>query len=274
MSPMENSGILLKDLSVGWRKDAAVCYVQELELKAKQITVLCGPNGAGKSTLLKTIASQLKKLSGEIFLDGKNPDEMKASDLAKKLAFVPQFIDTRKSLTVEEWVALGRNPHQAWHSWSNSSADRKKIEESLERSNSVSLKHQFVETLSGGERQRVMIATALAQEPAYLLLDEPTAHLDFRHQLELLLLLKQLRNEGLGILLVLHDLNLSARIADQIVLLKKEADGRSVIAASGDVETVLSREILKEVYGVEMAILESESGHKIFALENISGNAK
>lgn len=223
--------------------------------------MLCGPNGAGKSTLLKTIANQLKALSGEIRIDGLDQIELNRREIAKRLAFVPQFIETRRSLSVEEWVSLGRNPHQQWWSWASSAEDRKKIEEALSRTDCLGLRDKMLDALSGGERQRVLIATALAQEPAYILLDEPTAHLDFRHQLELLDLLKQLRLEGLGILLVLHDLNLSARIADEIILLKKRTgEATSEIRACGKVETVLAPEILKDVYGVEMEILNSSDG--------------
>ena len=251
--------ISIKDLRVGWH-DAAVCNIASLELQRQRITVLCGPNGAGKSTLLKTIARQIQALNGEIRIDGKLASEMSSLEVAKRLAFVPQFIETRRSLSVEEWVTMGRNPHQQWWSWTCSPADRQKVDEALERTGCSQFRKSLIDELSGGERQRVLIATALAQEPAYMLLDEPTAHLDFRYQLELLDLLKQLRNEGLGILVVLHDLNLAARIADEVVLLKRNKEEGGSIAAVGTVKEVLSPEFLRAVYGVEMEIISTEDG--------------
>lgn len=258
---MSNEFIQLQELVVGWHAGKAVCKIDALTLNKKEITVLCGPNGAGKSTLLKTIARQIAPLSGGVRVGGEEIAAIQALQLARTLAYVPQFIEMHRSLTVGEWVALGRNPHQKWWSWNSSEDDRKKICNALERTKCFDLKDKMIDELSGGERQRVLIATALAQEPAFLLLDEPTAHLDFRHQLELLDLLKSLKEEGLGILIVLHDLNLTARIADRVVLLKEGSGaGLSELAAQGSVSDVLSVELLKQVYGVEMQIVQSSDG--------------
>jgi iron complex transport system ATP-binding protein len=251
--------IQLQNLQVGWQAEKPVCKIDSLALNKKEITVLCGPNGAGKSTLLKTIARQIAPLSGAVRIGGQDLSTIQPLQLAKTLAYVPQFIEMRRCLTVGEWVALGRNPHQKWWSWSISEDDRNKIANALQRTSVSELKSKMIDELSGGERQRVLIATALAQEPSFLLLDEPTAHLDFRHQLELLDLLKTLREEGLGILIVLHDLNLTARIADQVVLLnERNGNGCSELAARGSVADVLSVELLKKVYGVEMEIVQSK----------------
>jgi len=253
------NSILGKDLLVGWSQAEPVCSVTELLVKSCAITVLCGPNGAGKSTLLKTLAGLLHPLSGSVLLNGKNIAAMSKQEMACALAYVPQFSDMRKSLSVEDWVSLGRNPHQKWWSWTKSPDDQRKIEDSLKATHVVALKDKLMNELSGGERQRVLIATALAQDPHFLLLDEPTAHLDFRHQLELCELLQSLRNSGLGILLVLHDLDLTARLADSVVLLEKNGSGGRVVAC-GNTADVLSPENLRAVYGVEMQILKSLDG--------------
>lgn len=260
MSEASNNCIHVKELRAGFQEDKPVCHISEFCLKRKNITVLCGPNGVGKSTLLKTIARQIQALAGDIYIDGTSLSELTRREIARRLAFVPPLAESRRVLTVEEWVSLGRNPHQTWWSWAASAIDRKKIEEALQRTECLAFKEKTLETLSGGEQQRVLIATALAQEPAYMLLDEPTAHLDFRHQLELMDLLAQLKQEGLGILMVLHDLNLAARIADEVVLLKKIPEGVSEIAASGNVKAVLTPQMLKDVYGVEMEILSNRDG--------------
>jgi iron complex transport system ATP-binding protein len=252
--------ITIKNLLAGFHSAKPICSVAALELRREAVTVLCGPNGAGKSTLLKTIANQIPPLSGEILIDGVSLPEMNRREAARRLAYVPQFAETRRSLTVSEWVALGRNPHQHWWSWRASAEDQAKIEDALRRTDCLSLRDKTIETLSGGERQRVLIATALAQEPAYMLMDEPTAHLDFRHQLELLDLFKSLKNEGLGILVVLHDLNLSARIADSVLMLKKDAEAPGYVRAEGSVANVFSHDILKDVYGVEMEVLSNADG--------------
>lgn len=259
MNNSSSAYITIKNLLVGWQA-RAVCQISSLDLSKGSITVLCGPNGAGKSTLLKTIAKQVTALEGEIRIDAANLAEMSSLEVARRLAFVPQFLETRRSLSVDEWVTMGRNPHQQWWSWASSAADRKKVDEALARTSCTEFREKMIDELSGGERQRALIATALAQEPVFLLLDEPTAHLDFRHQLELLELLKQLRDEGLGILVVLHDLNLVSRIADQVILLKKEPDQPGKIAASGSVKDVLSADCLREVYGVEMEIISIGNG--------------
>jgi iron complex transport system ATP-binding protein len=260
VSDRDASCIQVEDLTAGFQEDKPVCRISSFCLERRKITVLCGPNGVGKSTLLKTIARQLKSLSGKILVDGVKLCGLTQVQIARRLAYVPQVTETRRNLTVAEWVALGRNPHQKWWSWEASAQDRKKIEEALTRTDCLSFREKNMETLSAGEQQRVLIATALAQEPAYMLLDEPTTHLDFRHQLEVMDLLKQLKEEGLGILIVLHDLNLTARIADHVVLLKKVRGDASRIAASGNVARVLSPEIIRDVYGVEMEILTSSDG--------------
>lgn len=242
----------------GWIDARPICRIDSLLLDRGATTVLCGPNGVGKSTLLKTLAAQIPPLQGEVLIDGTNLTQMDRKSIAKKLAYVAQFNETRKNLTVEEFVFLGRNPHQDWWSWTQSKEDREKVERALERTTCQDLRGNFLDNLSGGERQRVAIAAALAQDPSYILMDEPTAHLDFHHQLELLELLDQLRAEKIGILVALHDLNLAAKAADQIILLKKTKDAASTVAAQGKVSDVFTPEILADVYDVEVKIVQDD----------------
>lgn len=248
--------IRAQQLVCGWIEARPICKIESLQLDRGETTVLCGPNGVGKSTLLKTLAAQISPLQGDVFIDGTNLTQMDRKSIAKKLAYVAQFNETRKNLTVEEFVFLGRNPHQDWWSWSQSKEDREKVERALERTTCQDLRRNFLDNLSGGERQRVAIAAALAQDPSYILMDEPTAHLDFHHQLELLELLDQLRAEKIGILVALHDLNLAAKAADQIILLKKTKNAESTVAAQGKVKDVFTPEILADVYAVEVKIVQ------------------
>jgi iron complex transport system ATP-binding protein len=191
---------------------------------------------------------------------------MDARSFARMVAYVPQLISVPQPMTVEEMVSLGRNPHQKWWSWESSADDREAINFALKQTELDQLRQRPVNGLSGGERQRAAIAMALAQKTRFILLDEPTAHLDFRHQLQLLDLLKQLRSIGLGILIVLHDLSLTARLADTVVLLGKPKTTNtqappndtqpSIVARSGDPAEVFDSETLRQVYDVDVAIFK------------------
>lgn len=265
---MNSECLKTENLVVGWSENKAICKIDSFTLERGRITVLCGPNGVGKSTFLRTLAAQLKPLQGEILIDGTSSMQMERSAIAKRLAFVSQFNESRKNMTVEEMVYMGRNPHQTWWSWTQNKQDKDKVEQALQRTACIELRKSFLDSLSGGERQRVAIATALAQDPSYILMDEPTAHLDFQHQLELLELLVQLKEERLGVLIALHDLNLTARIADDVLLLKKSAAGASTIAAHGPVDSVLTSQRLAEVYNVDVRILR-EDGYINFIPQKI-----
>lgn len=250
----------VRSLKVGYG-GKVIADVSDLAFNSACVTVIAGPNGAGKSTLLKSLVRQQRPLSGSVLFDGKDIFAMSESEFARKVAYVPQLVSSTRQLSVYEWAALGRNPHQNWWSWRMSQADEEAVRLALERTGSWELKDRIVDTLSGGERQRVYISMALAQQTRYLILDEPTAHLDFRHQLELSDLLRQLASEGLGVIIVLHDLNLIARLADQVVFLKQGSDKTSTVVSSGAKDKILERNTLRKVYEVEVEILlDAERG--------------
>ena len=167
-----------------------------------QIVAVAGPNGAGKSTLIKTMARQLKPLTGTVELNGKNIWTISTQEYAGKVAYVPQDIEASTELSVEQMVMLGRNPHQKWWQWYGANSDTDAVNKALNDTEMEKLRGKPICQLSGGERQRAALATALAQEPIFMFLDEPTSHLDFKHQIELLALLKRLRANGLGIMIV------------------------------------------------------------------------
>lgn len=242
------------DLSAGFDK-SVVLRQASVELSASQIIVIAGPNGAGKSTLVKTMARQLKPLGGRILLNGSDIWQMSAQQFAGQVAYVPQSIDIASELTVEEIVMLGRNPHQKWWQWYGSNDDSVAVNKALADTEMQQLRKKPLCQLSGGERQRAALATALAQEPTFMLLDEPTAHLDFKHQIELLALLKRLRLAGLGIMVVLHDLNIIARVADQVVLIEV-GNGASKIGATGTVKQALSHDNLRRIFGIEVTTFD------------------
>lgn len=214
-----------------------------------QITSLLGPNGCGKSTLLKTLTGSLPLVRGQVTFDGCSLAKLKSSEVAKKMAFLPQTPDVPKDMTVEELVYCGRYPHQSWFK-NTAEEDRIAVEEALQATNAIHLRHQLVASLSGGERQRVWIAMALAQEPETLLLDEPTTYLDVNHQLEVLELLKQLnREKGLTVLMVLHDLNQAVQYSDSIAVI---ADHQ--LRAAGLAREVMTESMLEEVFHVRTQV--------------------
>ncbi|MBX9693668.1 MAG: ABC transporter ATP-binding protein [Cyanobacteria bacterium] len=251
-------------MSVGYDDKTVVSSV-DLTLEPGSITVLAGPNGCGKSTLLRTVARQLAPIAGSLKLDDKDVKDWSPQEFAQKVAFVPQSLSLLHQMTVEELVSLGRNPHQRWWSWSQSAHDKTAVNEALARTDLLHLRDRLFATLSGGERQRAMIATALAQEPAFILLDEPVNHLDFKHQLSIVSLIKELKQKGIGALVVLHDLNLIWRLADQVMLLK-QTSGATETLVKGSADAVLTEEHIAHVFEVRMSIHQLNDGDKFFQL--------
>jgi iron complex transport system ATP-binding protein len=258
-----------RDLTIGWNS-RVVAQLPEVAVISGQILAIAGGNGVGKSTLIKTLARQLAPLQGRVLLNEQDIHRLPARFFAQQVAYVPQLIETPEGMTVQEMVNLGRNPHQIWWSWRTARQDQEAVERALRFTETVSLRNSLVGCLSGGERQRVALALALAQESRLLLLDEPTAHLDFKHQLDLVELLLSLRSEGLGFAIVLHDLNLIARLADRVLLLNSSdrngsTGGAGVVAAYGTTDEVLNVDTLRAVYGVDVAINEDPgSGLKTY----------
>lgn len=258
------------DISFSYDSKEQLLSHVNIEVEPSRVTVLGGPNGSGKSTLLKILARQLKPSSGSVKLGGKDVNEMTPAEFAQKVAYVPQSTDITSHITVEELVMLGRNPHQPWWSWHQSQVDRNAVTNALERTDMTKLKSRHVANLSGGEMKRAMIATALAQETNYLLLDEPVAHLDFKHQLSLLSLISELKERNLAILIVLHDLNMIERIADRVSFLKKSETGASQLAFSGTRDEVLIERTIADVFQVNVSILnDSSQSSRVFSIESV-----
>jgi ABC-type cobalamin/Fe3+-siderophores transport system ATPase subunit len=254
-----NETFTAKQLQVGWQAKV-IAVIGELTLSPGEICVIAGPNGVGKSTTLKTLARQIKPLSGSLSLSDVDIWQMPPKDFAKQVGYVPQLLDPPSTMMVRDLVALGRNPHQIWWSWETAARDNQAISEALEATDTIALQEKAVGALSGGELQRVAIAMVLAQQTQFILLDEPTAHLDYKHQLQLLSLLKNMQAQGKGILLVLHDLNLIGRIADTVVLLRSQQTAAATVAATGKAKDVLNRANLLDVYEVNVAIQQDKDG--------------
>lgn len=222
----------------------------DLAVQPGELVGVIGPNGSGKSTLIKCLCRALTPQRGRVWLDGRELGALTAQHIAQHIAVVSQAVELPPGFTAFEIVMMGRVPHLAW--WQNESArDREIVRAAMHATQTWSLADRLINQLSGGERQRVVIARALAQEPQILLLDEPTAHLDIKHQIEVMELVRRLNRErGLAVLIVSHDLNLAAQYCSRLVLFK---DGR--IYKSGAPREVIAPEILRAVYGVDLLVL-------------------
>ncbi|MCF6460924.1 ABC transporter ATP-binding protein [Clostridium sp. Cult3] len=182
---------------------------------------IIGPNGSGKSTLLKLLNNIYEPKSGTILIQGREIQDYKGKELARKVALVPQNTVIDYEFSVEDVVLMGRYPYLGRFE-KEGPEDYSIVDEALKLTNTFYLKKRSINEISGGERQRVVVAKTLAQKPDIILLDEPTSHLDINHQIEILRLLKRLnRKHGTTIILVIHDINLANRYSDRILLLDK-----------------------------------------------------
>ena len=245
--------VRISGLAAGYRGRPVLSGVS-LELSPGELVAVVGPNGAGKTTLLRAISGALPPSAGAVYLDGKALGRLSPREVARRLAVVEQRPQVGFDFTVRELVELGRLPHLKFPD-RLTPRDAEAVEEALAAVGLSELSGRRFSTLSGGEKQRVFLAIALAQEPQVLLLDEPTAHLDVRHQLELMELVAERAQEGLAVLAAMHDLNLAAAFADRMILL---VEGR--VLAQGRPEEVLTRENLRTAFGVEARVARDETG--------------
>ena len=223
----------------------------DLAVERRESLVLVGPNGAGKTTLLRLLTGLLAPTSGALTHRGTPLAKLPRRELARRIAYVPQLRPLSVPLTVEEVVLLGRYPHLGRLQVAPGTRDFEAVADSLRLVEIEHLGTRPVDELSGGERQAVYIAAALAQESEILVLDEPTTHLDPRHQREIARLLPRLEAEAdRTIVTASHDLNFAALVADRIVALK---DGE--ILASGTPEEILTPELLAELFEAPFEVI-------------------
>lgn len=250
--------LTLHNLTLGY---GARLVVRDLTLTAHpgQLLALVGPNGVGKSTVLRAISGVIAPRRGQIWLGDRPLPALSAQERARRVAVVAQTPVLPAGFTVAETVMLGRAPHQSpWRP--ASTRDCEQAWRALTLAGLTTLAGRLVDELSGGERQRVALARALAQEPQALLLDEPTAHLDLKHQAEVLELVRTLaRDHHLTVIATLHDLNQAARYADRVALL---AEG--VLRAYGTPAEALTREHISTAYQAPVQVLRHpQSAHPL-----------
>ena len=220
-----------------------------------EFVAILGPNGAGKSTLLKCLVRILRPVAGEVWVRGRKLAAYAQRDLARVIGYVPQADARYLPFRVREFVLMGRYPHLSPFS-SVTDADRSAADDAMRRTDTSAFAERSMDTLSGGERQRVFVAAALAQGAEILLLDEPATFLDYRHQIDVLGLLRRLnRDEGVTMLYVTHDVNSAARYSDYAVALKS---GR--VRFHGSAADLLREGVIEDVYDAAFERIVSPVG--------------
>ena len=238
-----------KGLSAGYNGEA-VFRGLDLKIPEGSITTLIGSNGSGKSTILKTLCRIISPDSGAVYLDGEAIHEMPTKRVAQRLALLPQGAQAPAGITVGDLVEYGRFPYRSALSGLGEK-DREIIQWALASTGMSSLEHREMERLSGGQQQRAWIAMALAQKTGLLFLDEPTTYLDISHQLDILYLLRRLNREnGVTIVMVLHDLNHAIMFSDYLVAIK---DG--MLHSAGTPQEVITQQALREIFDVEAEVI-------------------
>ena len=247
-----------RNLTIGYR-DRVVGRGLDVALKQGEVLALLGPNGGGKTTLLKTLLGILKPLAGEAQIDGRSLDALSIRDRARRVAYVPQVHNPTFAFTVEIVVLMGRTAHGGLFS-APSAKDREVADRALNEFGIAHLKQRPYTMISGGERQLVLLARALAQEPQFIVLDEPTASLDFGNQGKVMREIRALAASGHGVLFTTHDPNHALRAADRAYLLRS-----GVRVAEGPVRDVLTRGQLEALYGAPVETLtDPASGQSAF----------
>jgi iron complex transport system ATP-binding protein len=224
-----------------------------LSFTRPEMVALTGPNGAGKSTLLGIMAGLRSGHDGSCRLNGRAASQWRRRDYARVVAFVPQNLKLDLPFTAEQVVLMGRTPYAG--GLFESPDDWAAVRRAMEVTDTLAFRLRDFRSLSGGERQRVVLASALAQQPRALLLDEPAAFLDLEHQVAVYSLLRQLARDGLLVISATHDLNLAATYSDRVVALKR---GR--VEADAEPCDALSADRIREIFAVEAEWIERPGG--------------
>lgn len=240
---------ILNFINAGFSYDKHKTFIQDISFSIEngEFIGLLGANGSGKSTILKLASGLLKASCGEINLWSKPVRSYKNKDRAKLLSYLPQILDISIPFTVKELVSMGLYPYETLPELT--------VDEAIEMVGLSSSSGALITNLSGGERRRVYIAMTLLQGAGLVLLDEPLANLDIKYQIELLRLLKELRRErNISVVMALHDINIALQF-DKIVLIKN-----GLVLGIGKPDEVLTKDLLKEAFDVEVEIRQEDSG--------------
>ncbi|WP_241004328.1 ABC transporter ATP-binding protein [Conexibacter sp. SYSU D00693] len=245
-----------------------IVHQADLDLRAGELVAVVGPNGAGKSTLVRAAAGLQRVAAGTVRWGGEDVARLRGRKLARLRAFVPQRPRVPEGITVRQAVDLGRAPHLS-PLRRPTRADHDAVDRALARTGVTAFADRRLTTLSGGELQRVQISVALAQESPALLADEPTSSLDLGATAAVAQLLRGLADDGLAVLLVVHDLALAAAVADRVVVV---SEGRTV--ATGDPHDVLDPERLSHVWHVDAALEADPAGRTALHVAWLGGDRR
>ena len=259
---MKNEIIRIENLQCGYKSGF---HLKDITFKLNKgvFAGIIGPNGSGKTTLFKGISGDLDLDSGKVFFDGKDMTKLSLREKAQKLSIVTQFRDT-VNLTVEEYVLMGRMPYRKQFQFFDTQEDIDIAHHYMNLTNTYRLLSKQMNELSGGEQQMVSIASALAQKPQLLLLDEPTSHLDITHQMQFMNLIQKLNEDlSLSVIMIVHDLSLAAEYCDYMIMMK---EGK--IHTQGAPESVLTYEKIEEVYNTVVVVKNNPISGKpvVFAI--------
>ena len=243
--------INIQNIEVFYRENRVLKQVS-LDLDKGDFSFILGPNGAGKSTLLKSINGILKAQKGDIFIHQKSIKDYDEKELAQQIAYIPQELTMQFDFTVYEFILMARYPWLSF--WGHyKEKDHALVEKYLDLLSLHAFKERYFNQLSGGEKQRVLIARALVQETAYILMDESLSFLDINHQIDILGLLKDInRYEKKTIIMVSHNLNLAAEFADKLIFLK---DGQ--IKANGSPDDVYNEMVLSQIFDMNVSMVKN-----------------
>ncbi|HFL2396488.1 TPA: ABC transporter ATP-binding protein [Clostridioides difficile] len=233
------------NLSVGYNNKVVISNIN-VEVKNGEILCLLGSNGAGKTTLLRSLSKLISPIKGEIYLNGVNINCISRKALSKKMALVLTNRLLGDLMTVQDIVNIGRYPYTGFFG-SLSKKDLIMVDEALESVDALHLKKRYFDELSDGEKQKVLVARALVQEPEIIILDEPTTHLDIKHRLELINILKKLSKEkSISVILSLHEIDIALKSCDKVALIKNNK-----VIAYGQPEDVVNEDIINSLYELD-----------------------
>lgn len=257
MAISANSSIILVNVTCGYG-DKVVLSNINLTITPGEVTALIGPNGSGKSTIMKTLSGALKPINGGVELCGDNISALSKKEIARRIGYVPQTESPAFDFTVREIVMMGRIPHSDGLFESNQ--DCVATEQAMRLADCLAIADRPMSQLSGGEGQRARIARALAQEAPILLMDEPTTHLDVKHQIDIGRLAKGFSEQGMAVAVAVHDLNWASAFCTRAALCNN-----GTIALYGTTQEVLTNVLVDQAFETEFQRID-ENGLKLFAL--------
>ncbi|MCB0727244.1 MAG: ABC transporter ATP-binding protein [Ignavibacteriae bacterium] len=283
MIKSENKDILIqiKDLNFTYNeaksntdtqsKESFVLKNVSLNINEGDFVSVIGKNGSGKSTLVKIISGIISGYSGQILFNGEDINSMVRKDLSKKLSYLPQSTVTfNENMIVRDFLLLGRYAHKKFSEFRYDPEDNKVVNNSMEITDIKDLAGKYFHELSGGERQKVLLTLSLVQlniseslKEKILIIDEPLTYLDVTYQFEIFNIIKKLRENGLTVLIVIHDLNLALRFTDKTILMNNGA-----VIKYDESKNVITEDILREYFKIESEILQFEKNYLVNYLHN------